>query len=95
MGRPTKTTDDRPFSQRVIDQVAANEGVDPLALPPLYETLDPEVLDALIESHSDRTDGGLSVNFTYQNYSVHVRGDGSVDVEPGVAGGPMDSACAR
>ena len=41
------TSGDEPISRQVIDAVADVKGVDPLELPPLYDTVDPDALDSL------------------------------------------------
>jgi len=66
----------RTFSptETVIDEVAAREGVDPIDLKvPLFETIDPEALDKIVQSAID--DPGRSpveIEFTYAGYDVTV-----------------------
>ncbi|NUB91121.1 hypothetical protein HT576_08815 [Haloterrigena sp. SYSU A121-1] len=63
----------------VVSAVAEAEGIDPVNLPPLYNVVDPEALNALFTSDS----GGVSsVEFEYAGYSVVVRGEGTVEVRP-------------
>ncbi|MCU4801168.1 hypothetical protein OB920_12375 [Halobacteria archaeon HArc-gm2] len=69
--------------EAVIYAVADADDVDPVDLAPLYETIDPEALDALF-------DGGCAgqVAFTYERHEVVVTGDRvtvdgvEVDVRP-------------
>jgi len=49
----------------VCTRIAAREGCDVFALPPLYETIDPEALAALLESDAD-----VTVRFEYCGYRV-------------------------
>lgn len=73
----TDSSDD-PISHRVVDAVADATGVDPLDLPPLYERVDPDALDALF-----RDAGGASVasvRFEFSGCEVLVRGSGQVEV---------------
>ena len=66
-------------SNRIVTQIAAAEGVEPIDLePPLHDVVDPDALDRLIESA--RTD--VSITFTYRGYRVRVDGTGGVDVTP-------------
>nr|WP_226007851.1 HalOD1 output domain-containing protein [Natrinema salinisoli] len=63
----------------VVSAVAEAEGVDHVDLPPLYNVIDPEALNALFTSDS----GGVStVEFEYAGYAVVVRGEGTVEVCP-------------
>lgn len=64
-------------STRIVTQIAAAEGVEPIDLePPLHGVVDPGALDRLIES--GRAD--VSIAFTYRGYRVRVDGTGDVDV---------------
>ena len=67
--------------QAVISAVETATGVDRLELPPLYETIDPDALNALFLSGSG--DPGKQVRFRYAGYSVTVQGDGTVGVRSG------------
>ena len=71
-------------TQRIIEAVAAHEGVDVTAIePPVYEPLytviDPEALDALFQtsSHSETT---ARVILEYAGYEIVVHADGDVEV---------------
>lgn len=68
-------------SAAVVEMVAIATDLEPSALDPLYHTVDPEALDALL-----RRDGGVGavteVSFTYQEHVVTVRSDGEVTVAP-------------
>ena len=66
-----------PPSQAVSERVAACEGVDLTELVPLYEAIDPEALNRLVET-SRSTDSALRIEFTYPGYDVTVTGDGVV-----------------
>lgn len=55
----TVADDTRP-SMAVIDHCARLEGVDPLELEPLYDAIDPDVLDSVC-----RASGFTSLEFTY------------------------------
>ena len=66
-----------PPSQAVVERVAACEGVDHTELDPLYEAIDPDAFDMLIES-GRHNESRLKITFSYQGYDVTVTGDGVV-----------------
>ena len=69
-------TSDSTASEAVLTAIAEREGVDELELrEPLYETIDPDALDALFR------DGRGRVTFEYLGYLVTVDQDGEVEVE--------------
>lgn len=64
-------------STTVVIAIADAEGVDPMELKdPLHEWLDPDALDALVESM-----GSGYVTFDVAGYRVHVDADGTVTVD--------------
>ena len=82
MQRMTRAPRTVPASERVIEAVAEREGVDPLDLRvPLFESIDPDVLDLVVRSADGGTDRStVRVSFSYYGYEVSVAADGSVDV---------------
>lgn len=70
---PQPTRENYTPSERVVRVVADETGVDPLDLPPLYDTIDTDALNAAV----DGLESG-SVRFDYAGLSVTVGGDGSV-----------------
>jgi len=62
-----------PASERVVERVAAESNRDALELPPLYDAVDPDALDALVEGLSEG-----EVEFCYAGYEVSVNSDGAV-----------------
>ena len=64
------------MTDTVIDAVADANGVDPTELEPLYDTIDPEALDALFKPGVD----GM-ITFTYEGHDVVVRGDANPEVD--------------
>lgn len=67
-------------SEAVVETVASREDVDPTELTPLYESIDSEALDSLVEAE-ERDDGIRQIAFTYHGYRVTITGDGVVDVD--------------
>lgn len=65
-------------TQVIVERVAAERGVEPLELPPLYQAIDPEALEALITSSSEGQE--LRLTFSYGGHRVSVTESGSVEV---------------
>ncbi|MFC6716021.1 HalOD1 output domain-containing protein [Natrialbaceae archaeon GCM10025810] len=63
----------------VISAVADAASTEMLALPPLYEAIDPEALNDLFTARPGAPD--CSVSFRYAGFDVVVSGDGTVQVE--------------
>lgn len=81
MSVPTeRATPDSQPSTAIVRAVAEAEDVSALDLPPLYETVDPESLDAMFESLSSSS---ASVSIEYAGYDVFVTTtpDGSFSVD--------------
>lgn len=66
-------------STKVVQRVAAVTGREAMQLPPLYNTIDPEALDAIIDSVS--TDASSVCRFTYEGCRITINGSGEVSVE--------------
>lgn len=73
-GRQTEQRDEA-ISHRVIEMVAAEVDTDPVELPPLYETIDPEALDALFASSFSHGPLVGQVAFTYGGCEITVSYD--------------------
>ncbi|ADB59062.1 hypothetical protein Htur_0161 [Haloterrigena turkmenica DSM 5511] len=72
-------------SEAVITAVAALTGNRPVDLEPLYEVVDPDALDSLID-HARRTDAGThELWFAYAGYGIGVRSDGRIQFYDGAA----------
>ena len=67
-------------SESVIRRTANYKGVDPLELTPLYESIDPDALDALVGRNA-ANGSGVEVEFTYNGYNVTVTGNGIVHID--------------
>lgn len=61
-------------TERVVQSVAASTDTDPLDLPPLYDTIDPDALAVSIHTLN------VTMHFQYADQFVTVRSDGTVDV---------------
>lgn len=72
---------DTDVSTTVVTAVARASGTDPTELPPLYEHVDPEALNALVTHNFNRPGHvDLTVTFTFNGYDVVVSDDGEVVV---------------
>ena len=60
----------------VVRAVAESINVDPLELPPLYEVIDPDALDALVDPVGGRL--GFTVTFEYAGCKITITDDGEV-----------------
>jgi hypothetical protein len=58
---------------RLVQEVAAYTDTDPLELPPLYDTIDPEGIDACVAQMD-----GVSVSFEFAGVPVTVESDGEI-----------------
>ncbi|RQH00821.1 HalOD1 output domain-containing protein [Natrarchaeobius oligotrophus] len=79
------TLDDQP-SDAVVSAVASLVERDPIELTPLYEAVEPDALDTLVE-HAQEADGAGThqVWFTYEGFDVGVRSDGEVRIRDGTS----------
>lgn len=60
-------------ADRLIQYVAEQTKTDPLALPPLYDAIDPDVLDVFLTSVEDG-----HIEFEYAGHRVRLESDGTV-----------------
>ncbi|MWV40076.1 HalOD1 output domain-containing protein [Natrialba sp. INN-245] len=58
--------------ERIVAEVAKLEDVDPVALPPLYRTIDPDALSSIFAETQRGTDRTGRVVFRYAGYDVTV-----------------------
>lgn len=66
-------------SAAVTEHISAMTGREQTDFAPLYETIDPEALDSLVDS-SDRSTP-VSISFEYAGHSVTVRSDGELVIK--------------
>jgi hypothetical protein len=65
-----------PASERVVEEVASLQEVPPTDLEPLYDSMDPAALDALLSCGAWTGE----VRFEYHGYEIAVRRDAEVSV---------------
>lgn len=73
-------------TDRIIEAVAAASGRDPFDLPPLWNVIDAEALDALFAPTKAGLERSGRVEFTYCDFLIEVE-DGVVTVSPLAEGG--------
>jgi hypothetical protein len=84
----------------VTTEVAAREGVDPIELEkPLYDIVDVDALEALVESAGRGPQNEVQITFTYYGYEV-VDGTGGVTLtgstsSDGAGSGSTDQTTTR
>lgn len=72
-----------PPSIAVTKTTAIAANCDTAELTPLYETIDPESIDEIIDPNvATRADAPCSISFTYVGYHVTIRSTGDVRVQP-------------
>jgi len=71
---------DIPVSMKVVQRVAAVTDQEVTKLPPLYDAIDPEALNSLIEPVVT-TRASLEIQFTYAGQQIIIDGRGAVSVE--------------
>lgn len=67
------------MSVGVISAIAERRGVEPTTLPPLYEWIDPDALDALFEPTRSGRRGGR-ISFTYDGHDVVIDCDDGLEI---------------
>lgn len=70
------TYDDAPI-ESIIQAVAWVKGTEPEALDPLYDGINPDALESLLEADPGNS---LTVTFSYEGCSVHINRKGSITV---------------
>ena len=67
-------------AEAIINAVSTAAGVDPLELPPLYDFIDLDALNDLIEHQEERTGSEAVLSFQIDNWNVFIRSDGRIRV---------------
>lgn len=66
-------------SEAIILGIAERKDVDQADLPPLYDVVDPDALDAIVDDENS-----CRVSFEYAGYEVTVDGSNSVSIHEAV-----------
>ncbi|SEP70508.1 HalOD1 output domain-containing protein [Natrinema salaciae] len=67
-------------STQIVEEVAGMKEVATTELSPLYETIDAEALDTLLQSVTGREVGAFRIQFQYEGYTVAVDSGGGINV---------------
>lgn len=76
----------RSANEAVVESVAAVLHRDFLDIDPLYEYVDTDGLDAMVDAAPAKRSPYLSTSFRFENADVTVYGDGRIRIEPDVDG---------
>ena len=71
---------DRSATEAIIWALADAVDVDPTDLPPLFDYVDPDALNALFDPNDRVTDGDALLSFQVDTWNVFVRSDGRIRV---------------
>ncbi len=75
-----KKDGERTFTEAFVDAVAEAEGVAPLDLPPLYESVDFDAITQLMQRYSDHSDGELLLGLLIDKWNIFVSYDGRIRI---------------
>lgn len=70
------TVDAHELSERIVNEVATCDGVDPVELPPLFDAVDPDALEALFAPTANGEKRRGKIWFSYADYDVTIEYDG-------------------
>lgn len=77
-GQSIQRSDSTSVTQEIIKAVSRELDVDPLDLPPIYQAIDPDALERVLDSNETTT---LQVRFHYEGCEIIVTGQGAVTVK--------------
>ena len=70
-------------SEAVVEMTAVASNQNPMAMAALYESVDPDALDAMIGQERGSVGGdGVRVSFSFEDHEVTASSDGDVTVTP-------------
>ena len=72
---------DSEIAVKIVRKVASLKGVDPVDLPPLYDTVDPDALETILTENDAAT---FLIHFNYTGYRVWIESEQeiSITIEP-------------
>lgn len=77
--------------EAIVSAIADAEGVDICDLPPLYDAVNPDALDALFCYHDGIGESQGTFSFEYDRWNVFVHGDGRIRICDGQRHGEKES----
>lgn len=72
---------DRSVNEAVVESVAAVLNREPLEIDPLYEYVDPDALEAMIDAAGQKRSPYCSMSFRFEETDVTVGADGRIRIE--------------
>ena len=78
-GDAERTFETGHVNEALVDALASAAGEDPLNIAPIYESVDPDALEALFRTGS----GERTLRFEHDGYRVEIDGGGTIHVTPG------------
>jgi hypothetical protein len=82
MAISTDSFEERDVIYRISSTIADQTDSALSELPPLYETIDPDALDAFLGSSDDNAASASSVEFSYCGHRLRVDSTGQVQLRP-------------
>lgn len=74
---------DTPMTVAVVEAVSSFADREPTELPPLYEAIDTDALDALFEPRTGASDRSCRVSFVFDEFRVTIENSERIVVESG------------
>lgn len=66
----------------IVEAVSKHEGTAPSSLdPPLYEAVEPDALETLLNGTGSAPDSPVTIRFEYAGYRIAAGSDGSLDID--------------
>jgi hypothetical protein len=87
----------------LVDAIAEANNSNPVEMPPLYEFVDPDMIEHLLEQRDNQPEREMILGFTVESWNVFVRSDGRIricdgtqhtDPQPVFAGNSLGDARA-
>ncbi len=79
--RITYDQEDTSPSLAIIATLADILNTDPIDIAPLYESVDPEILDRIVERRNGAT-GDIHVVFTHEDHIITIHSYGVIEITP-------------
>jgi hypothetical protein len=73
---------DGSISYDLVRTVAAEKGVDPEALAPLHDVIDPDALESMFDGADGSVLRAGHISFSYERFTVKIDHDPSISLTP-------------
>lgn len=64
----------------IVDAIAEADNSSPVEMPPLYEFVDPDMIEKLLEQRDNQPEREMILGFTVDSWNVFVRSDGKIRI---------------